>query len=222
MELDELKQSWHAMAQRLDQQDAFNVLLFTESRLDKAKHHLRWLLFGQVLQIVIGALVTVVFARYWIAHREVLPLLAFGLGMHAWGVLLICSAVVEVLLITRIQYAQPVLTVQRYLALLLRWRARVAPWLGLPFLLLWTLGPLALIALGAPLAPAWVAANLVISLIPAVALWWFYRRSHRPGRELQARRIDDFLGGESLRLARIRLDEIKEFERDAAAPEVRG
>ena len=214
MELDELKQAWHAMEQRLDRQQALNVQLLTESRIDKAKRHLRWLLLGQCAQLAIGLLVTVLSARFWIANHEVPLLLVAGLAGHAWGVLVICSAVVELLLVTRIQYAQPVLTVQRYMALLQRWRTRVAPWLGLPFLLACMFGPMVLAALGAPVSTAWLVGNLVVCLGLAIAVAWFYNWSHRPGREALARRVDDFLGGDSLRRAREQLEELARFERE--------
>ena len=214
MELDELKQAWHAMEQRLDRQQALNTQLLAESRIDRAKRHLRWLLLGQSAQLALGLLVTVLSVRFWIANHEVPPMLAAGLAGHAWGVLLICSAVVELLLVTRIQYAQPVITVQRYLALLRRWRTRVAPWLGLPFLLACMFGPMALAALGAPVSTGWLVGNLVVCLGLVLAAAGFYRWSHRPGREALAGRIDDFLGGDSLRRAREQLDELAAFERE--------
>ena len=214
MELDELKQAWQTMEQRLDQQQALNLQLLAESRLDKAKRHLRWLLLGQCAQLAAGMLVTVLSARFWIANHEVPLLLTVGLALHAWGVLLICSAVVELLLVTRIHYAQPVVIVQRYILLLRRWRTRVAPWLGLPFLLAWMFGPMVLAALGAPVPTAWLVGNLVVCLALLGAAVQFYRWSHRPGREALARRVDDFLGGDSLRRARERLEEVARFEQE--------
>lgn len=214
MELDELKQAWHSMEQRLERQQALNVQLLTETRLDKAKRHLRWLLLGQSAQLALGMLVTVLSARFWIANHDVPALLAAGLAGHAWGVLVICSAVVELLLVIRIQYAQPVVAVQRYVALLRRWRTRVAPWLGLPFLLACMFGPMLLAALGAPVAPAWVAGNLVAGLALVAGGAWFLRWAHRPGREALACRVDHFLGGDSLREAQARLEEVARFERD--------
>ena len=214
MELDELKLAWHSMEQRLERQQALNLQLLTESRVDKAKRHLRWLLLGQCAQLALGALVTVLSARFWIANHEVPALLAAGLAGHAWGVLVICSAVVELLLVTRIQYAQPVVTVQRYLAILRRWRTRVAPWLGLPFLLACMFGPMLLAALGAPVPSGWLAGNLLVGLGLLVGAAWFYRWSHRPGREALARRVDDFLGGDSLRRATERLQEVADFARE--------
>jgi hypothetical protein len=214
MELDDLKTAWRQMDQRLAAQSALAAQLFAESRLDKARRHLRWLVFGQLLQLAFGIALTVFFARFWIAHRDEAALLALGLGMHAWGVLVICSSVVELLLLTCLQFAQPVVAAQRYLALLRRWRTRVSPWLGLPFLLLWMLGPFALAAWGAPITPAWLWVNLTVGVAIVLALRRLWRRARQPGHEGLARRIDDFLGGDSLRQARARLDEIARFEQE--------
>ena len=214
MELDDLKTAWRQMDQRLAAQSALAAQLFTESRLDKARRHLRWLVFGQLLQLAFGVALTVFFARFWIAHRDEASLLALGLGMHAWGVLVICSSVVELLLLTCLQFAQPVVAAQRYLALLGRWRTRVSPWLGLPFLLLWMLGPFALAAWGVPIAPAWLWLNFAVGISIVLALRCLWRRARQPGRESLARRIDEFLGGDSLLQARARLDEIARFEQE--------
>ena len=48
----------------------------------------------------------------------------------------------------------------------------------------------------------------------AIAVVWFHNWSHRPGREALARRVDDFLGGDSLRRAREQLEELARFERE--------
>ncbi len=214
MELDDLKAAWRQMDDRLAAQAALSTQLFTESRLDKARRHLRWLVFGQLLQLGFGVVLTVFFARFWIAHRDEATLLALGLGMHAWGVLVICSSVVELLLLTRLQFAQPVVTAQRYLALLRRWRTRVSPWFGLPFLLLWMFGPFVLAARGAPIDRAWLWLNLGASVTLALALRCVLRRARLSAGGGLARRIDDALGGDSLRQAQARIDEIARFERD--------
>ena len=61
---------------------------------------------------------------------------------------------------------------------------------------------------------AWLVGNLVVCLGLAIAAVWFHRWSHRPGREAMARRVDDFLGGDSLRRARERLEEVARFEQE--------
>src|SRR5687768_11467723 len=100
MELDELKLAWQTLDRRLQEQTALNLQLLTETRIDKVRSRLRPLWFGQVIQLIVGVLLTVMFANFWVANTGSPALLASGLVMHAWSVALIISAVMELLLIT--------------------------------------------------------------------------------------------------------------------------
>jgi hypothetical protein len=137
MELDELKQAWQSLDRRLQQQNALNLQLLTDSRVRTAKSGLRWLLVRSALQIALGVALTIFFAIFWIEHRDNVSLLVSGLVMHAYSVLLIIAGVMELLLLVRIDYAEPVVTIQRYLTLYRQWRKRCMPWLGLSQWLLW-------------------------------------------------------------------------------------
>ncbi|SEK65906.1 hypothetical protein SAMN05428989_0554 [Pseudoxanthomonas sp. GM95] len=137
MELDDMKLAWQAMETRLERQGALNLQLFTESRLDKARARL-WPLFAwQVVQALLGIGMAVVFARFWVHHIESLPALISGLALHVWGVALVVCSAVDVLLLTRLHYAKPVLTVQKTLGQLRWWRVKWQPRLGLAWCLLW-------------------------------------------------------------------------------------
>lgn len=137
MELDDMKLAWQTMEARLQRQSALNLQLFTESRLDKARARLRPLLVWQVVQIGLGIGMAVVFARFWVHHTESLPALLSGLALHLWGVALVICSTVDVLLLTRMHYAKPVLTVQKTLGQLRWWRIKWQPRLGLAWCLLW-------------------------------------------------------------------------------------
>lgn len=56
MELDEMKLAWRALDQRLEQQHAMHVQIFRDLRTDAARRGLRPLMWGQALQMVVGAL----------------------------------------------------------------------------------------------------------------------------------------------------------------------
>ena len=100
------------------------------------------MLLLQPVQIVIGLALTIFFARFWIANLGTWSLVVSGVFLHALSIGLIIDAVMRTLLIVRINYASPVVTIQRYLALLRRWEIRsfkwawVAIWLAPPALLL--------------------------------------------------------------------------------------
>lgn len=137
MEIDDMKLAWQAMDTRLQRQSALNLQLFTESRLDKARARLRPLLVWQSVQILLGIGMAVVFARFWVHHTDSIPALVSGLALHVWGVALVVCSAVDVLLLTRMHYARPVLTVQKTLSQLRYWRVRWQPWVGLAWCLLW-------------------------------------------------------------------------------------
>ncbi|MGH7564957.1 MAG: hypothetical protein ACREK5_11130, partial [Gemmatimonadota bacterium] len=137
MELDELKTAWTRMEQRLDDAEALVLRDLRERKVDKSRSALRRVGWGQVAQILIWIAVVAVVAPFWIEHRETPHLLVAGLVLHAYGVITICRSVLQVLLIGRIDYSAPVLTIQRQLAQLHRFRIRATMFLGLPWWLLW-------------------------------------------------------------------------------------
>ena len=131
MELDDLKQAWQSLDRQLQQQKRINLQLLTESHMRKAKAGLRWLQAFSVAQIALGALVTVFCARFWIGHMDEPALLVSGIALHAYGVAMIIAGVTEILLLVRTDYAAQIVTIQKYLALLRRWRIRTSRWFGL-------------------------------------------------------------------------------------------
>src|SRR3546814_4948124 len=107
------------------------------------------------MQVAIGVVLTVFFARFWTSHLGNLPLMLSGITLHAYSVALIISGVTELLLVIRTDYAAQVVTIQKYVTLLRQWRVRsrlsggLAQWLpwvpGMGFLLAWAVA----VALGA-------------------------------------------------------------------------
>lgn len=212
-ELDDLRRSWRELEQKLEAQQALSLQLLTEDRIDRAKRRLRPLLAGQALQAAVGIACTVFFARFWIAHAAEPVALVSGLLMHAWSVALVVSAVVELLLVVRINYAQPVLTIQKYLGVLQFWRTRRAPLLGLAFWVLWL--PLVEVLLkhftGADVAGAFLWANLGVGIAGFAGTLWALRRLRQRGHRV-ADAIDADNAGCGIRGARALLDDVRRFE----------
>lgn len=219
MELDDLKQAWQTLDRRLELQNALSLHMFKEDKLRKAKSRLRPLMLGAVLHILIGVVFTVFFATFWIAHLDNAVLMLSGIVMHAYSVLLIVFGMMELLTITRINYAEPVVTIQKYLAYLRTLRVRAMPWLGLPHWLLWV--PLTLIVFkrffGADLwanAPEVVGIFLAVGVLGLLATLWFLRWSTRP----LPRRIGQYLwassAGRSVSRAQAELDDIAKFSEE--------
>jgi len=217
MELDDLRQQWQAMDRKLDRSIALNLRLLTEKRTRWTKLRLVPMLLLQPAQIVIGLALTIFFARFWIANLGTWSLVISGVFLHVLSIGLIIDAVVRTLLIVRINYAAPVVTIQRYLALMRRWEIRsfkwgwVAIWLALP----------ALLMVGAKLSTTlnlWnVAPNVVIYTaiggLVGVGLSYLFDRWTRRSPRLNAAMYSMYVGY-SIAGAQALLDEIDEFARE--------
>ena len=215
MELDDLKHAWQTLDRRLQQQNALGFQLLKNSRTDNARRGLRPLAWGQALQILIGAAGMLVFAPYWVEHRHETALLLCGLVLHAYCLgLVIVGAVVEAR-IAAIDYAAPVLAIQRQLLALRRAYVIGGMIVGLPW---WFIYVPLLIVLGdgrmLEQAPTVVAIQLAIGAAGLLATWWFHRWANRPERAAFGQRLDNGAAGGSIRRAQAALEQLAEFERD--------
>src|ERR1044072_3316805 len=122
MELDEMKAAWIALDRRLQRQETLNFGTFREARLDRLRGTLRGAMTGLTAQIAFGVLMTLVFAPFWVAHRATPHLFLTGLSLHGYGILMIVLAARDLYLIARVDYAAPVLDIQRRLTEFRAWR----------------------------------------------------------------------------------------------------
>jgi serine/threonine-protein kinase len=219
MELDELKVAWRTLDRRLEQQNALSLKLLVDRRLDTLRSRLRPLYWGQMLQMLFGIVLVVAAAMFWTAHRQVPHLLLAGLCLHLYGIATIVFGGVTLALIGRIDYAAPVLTIQKQLAGLRRFYIRNAMAIGLSWWLLWV--PLLMMFLmglyGADLyahAPSVAYLGLAIGVAGLLFFWWLHRWSRDGRRPLLAKFLSDSMTGSSLRKAQAVLDEIARFERE--------
>jgi hypothetical protein len=219
MELDELKAAWQALDRQLQQQKQLNVQLLTETRMRKARAGLRWLLALGIGQVAVGVVVTVFCASFWSSHLHQPALLASGIALHAYGVAMIIAGVTEILLIVRTDYAEQVVTIQKYLTLLRQWRIRTRRWFGLAQWLLWV--PVVLVMLeyvgGFDLwaySRATVGWFLAVGAAGLLASVWLLYWSPQAMRRRVAGYVDDNCAGALLGRAQASLDEIAAFERE--------
>jgi len=217
MELDDMKTAWQTLNQRLDAQEALGLHVFKEGKLDKLRRGLRPLVWGQAIQIVIGALIAVWGASFWIDHRDALHLLVAGAVVHAAGISMIALGVLMEALIGRIDYSASVLAIQRQLAQLRKVYVRGGLAVGLPWWVLWV--PFLMVALkseaGVDLflnAPGVVWTNVVVGIVGILATLGFLRWTG--GRPRLARQVDDLAAGRSIVRAQGVLDEIAQFEKE--------
>jgi hypothetical protein len=159
-------------------------------------------------------------APFWIEHRHAPHLLVAGLALHLYGVITIWASVTELLLIGRTYYTTPVVTFQRRLAELRRFRVISTLALGLPWWILWVVGTMvgAKWLLDVDLyaqSSGWIHVALGIGVAGvALTLWVAHRFAKHPPQSPMLRRMVDDLSGCGLRRAMRQLDEITRFERE--------
>lgn len=125
MELDEMKLAWQGLDRRLEQQHALNVQIFRDSRMDRMRHGLRSLVWGQGAQIVLGIGAMLWGVAFWSTHTHLWQAMACGIAVQVFGILTIIFSARVLSLVQGIDYAAPVLEIQRRLATLRAWRIRV-------------------------------------------------------------------------------------------------
>lgn len=215
MELDDFKQAWQGLDRRLERQRALNAQLFVESRLDKLRHGLRPLVWGQVAQIALGLLVAVLAGAFWVARLHVLHLLVCGVLLHLYGLLLIGFAARNLYLIQGIDPGAPVLAIQRRLAELRAWRVRIeGPVNAVAGCFVWILVLWANLAwygvdlwAGGRSIP-WMLLSAGAGLAGVGAVFWVMRRTGH------GRKLEDHAAGRSLHKAEAMLAEIERFQRE--------
>jgi hypothetical protein len=218
MELDELKLQWRDLDRKLDRSLALNLRLLTETRTRRTKLRLLPLLLMQPLQFAIGFVSTTYFAHFWIANLATPSLFVSGMVVHAMCVALMIDAVMRILLIVRINYAAPVVTIQRYLALLRRREIHSFKW---AWMIVFLTAP-AMLVVGVKLvagvdlwsvAPAAVIYTALGGFMGAALSYAFDRWARNGNRRIGAI-MDGIFAGHSIANAQASLDEIDEFARE--------
>lgn len=216
MELDELKGAWQALERKLDRQHALALHDFRTGRLANARRGLRPLVAGQVVQAAAGVALMAIFAPYWVRHWGEWHLVAYGVSLHLYGLMLTVFAGRDLVHVAGIDYAAPVLEIQKRLGELRAQRVQVGPAFAFAGCLVWI--PLVLAIFQSLGADIWmhrpdVVGWLVASGIISVGVAWALIAWIRLARNAKLRKsMDDDAAGRSLTRAQAVLDEIARFE----------
>ena len=215
MELDDFKSAWQALDARLGQQHALQLELLRGQKQAQARRHLRPLLFGMLLQGLLGVGLVLLGVGCWRNNLDVPGLLAAGIALHAFGVLHIAFAGIVAGLAMSLDLAAPVLSIQKRLRQLLRLQVLNSNVCGAPWWVLWVLVVIGFAGLSPArlpgTTPAWIWISLGIGVLGTLATWvWAARAAGRPDG-LHAR-IDDGTGG--IRRSLHLLDDLERFESD--------
>lgn len=218
MELDELKATWQALDRRMQQSNAIQLQLFKDGRLKNMRAGLRPLFWGQIVQILFGIATILIGIAFWSQHRDVTHLFCTGLILHVYGVATIIAAGMTLGKIRSIDYAAPVLSIQKQLASVRRVYVGSGIAVGYSWWLLWI--PFAVVVfdyLGVDIytvAPGFVWISVAVGVAGLLAMWGFHRWASSSHRGPFGQRYAESLSGGSLRRAQRVLDEIAQFEKE--------
>jgi hypothetical protein len=219
MELDDLRIAWQELDRRLDQERVSGLETHRWMKLAQARRGLRPLWCGQIAQIVAGVGLIAFFARLWVSHIHTPHLMLPALLVHGYGLLLVLLAARTLSLVARIDYAAPVVTIQRRLLQLQEWRSRVEwPLLGITGCFMWI--PLLLAMFNAAGVDLWqwnralvlwnVGSGFACMGIGYAIVRWV--GSRQSARALMA--LEDSRAGKGVRRARQALEEVARFEQE--------
>ncbi len=212
MELDEMKLAWQSLDRHMARRYALDLERYRERKLASARLRLLPVKIGLALQMLLGVAIIVVFTSFWTANLGSPHLVVSGMLLQAYGLLLVVSGAWEMQMLHGIDYAAPVLAIQRRLAAFRAWRVRLVPLWAVTGCFVWI--PLVLVAfkawLGADLyvhAPEVVLAFVGSGAVGLAAFWSIVRWV--PGA---AKYLGESSVGSSVGRSQRVLDEIASFE----------
>lgn len=207
MELEELKQQWTALDQRIHQHLADVEMHQRWERqtatMQRVQSRLTPLFWGQLLQLCFGIVFTILAATYWTSHREQPHEWVSGIIVHVYGILVIVVSGICLGKLGAIDYAGPVAPIQQRVQELRQWVVWGGAMVGLPWWLLWlpfmqvVFGLLGADFLGFA-SSMFLWSNVAVGLLGAIATWGFHVWLHRPGREALASRMERDAAGKSV------------------------
>lgn len=218
MNLDELKEKWNTYDQKLDHAIRLNETRFRMIDVHGSLSRVFWPVAGG---LVVDGVAMVILGDFIAGHLSEPEFWIPALALDAFVVAHIAWAVRQLIVLQALDYAAPVVTIQRTLAALRLLRVRAVKWtLGLSPLL-WTallvVAPKAIVGLNVyeALPMSYLVANLGFGLAFLAVVMWLARRAE--GRLKGAPWLEtlmDHFAGRSLTRASLTLQQIVDFERE--------
>lgn len=218
MELDEMKLAWAEIARKLDDHAAFDRRSIREAMGQRAFGRLRPLFWGQIAQIIFGAIIIMLSVAYWSENRGMNHRAVMGILMHVYGVLAIMMAGMMIATIRAVDWSNPVAEIQARLERLRSLYLVCTVILGLTWWVLWL--PFIQVLFGlagadlyanVPEMFFWGIAGGLLGMAVSIAI---YRWSLRLQPESFGRKLDEHVVGQAITGAFEDLDLIREIEND--------
>jgi len=219
VDMDDIKAAWRELERRVDTGLALQRDSMKRLELDRTRTALRRLGRGPLFELVSGLAALMLLGGFLADHIGTARFAIPAIALQAFVLFTVVSAGRQLAIIWGIDYAAPVVAIQRDLARLRALRVRTTLWVLLLAPLVWT--PLAIVAarglLGADLyrvpGPLWLAVNLAFGLaVIPLAVWLSRRHAQRLRGSRFLSRLADDIAGRNLAAAVGSLQAIQEFE----------
>ena len=115
MELSELKSTWLAYEKKLDRTWKLNLQLLRTTNLDKAKSKIKRLTWIVGTTLVFYLILSLFLLFFAIQHIMTPHMAAAGIVLTVWALAIAIGAMQQLALISRLDYAAPVTTLQKKL-----------------------------------------------------------------------------------------------------------
>lgn len=221
MELDEMKLAWQVLDRRLAQQQALHLQLYRDSRMDHVRRRLRPLAWGLLLQIPLGIALALWGISFWLGHLGDVRSMACGIAMQVFGTLAVIIPARTLAMVQSVDYAAPVLEIQRRIADLRAWRVKVeAPvfavlgsviWIPALLMLAQYAGDRAGVNLWDHVYPGFVVWLVLSAAVSLAVVGLAYVVLRRLGL---LRWLANQLAGKAVQRAEAELDAVMRFERE--------
>lgn len=220
MEPDDLKAAWQSLETRMARSEQLQHAVLREARLARVHAHLRPMKIGHWLQVALGVGLVALGVACWTRNPAMPGLLVAGVAVHVFGLLTLVGGALTLGLAARVDYAAPVLVIQRRLAQLLRVHVLNAAVCGAPWWIMWLPVVVAFSGLGegspGPHTPTWIAWSLAIGGLGLTATWlhgWrhYARLAAAPPPDAGAP-VNCADGSDGIRRSQRLLAELAEFE----------
>ncbi|MBX7222411.1 MAG: hypothetical protein K1Y36_20845 [Blastocatellia bacterium] len=223
MNFEDLQNQWAALDQKLEAGLRLNAALLREAKLDKTKSALQRLSFFIWLELACTLPVLFLVGSFLARHFSQPAFFIPGLVLHLAAIGVLGSCIHQLVLLNRIDYAGPVLVIQKRLEALRLHRIRATKWTFLTAPLLWT--PLFVVtfkALGvnawAVFPMGWMVGNLLFGVLVMVAGIWVSKRfGNRISGSPFMKQVMDDIAGRSLNRAAAFVATLAEFEDESPA-----
>ncbi len=220
MELDDLKPALAKLERELQLQRKMTTALVAERAVSRVRDSLAPLFNWQVFQIVAGLVLVVLAGPFWVERMDQTLSLVSGISLHIYGIAMIVNGIRVVMRLREIDYAAPVITLQKRIASLERSYVLSGWILGLPWWLLWIpVGVVIASFLGIDIsrvpAEQWLPINIVVGIVGmllTVAAFHWVQRSGSPDVRSRVQRM---VSGASISNAKRLVGDIERFESDA-------